>query len=147
MSPRFSDLPRFLSPLGPTRTGFAAVQKTLAALEADIRHRALPASLAVRAVAEEVEDHAGMTPRVVEKTGEIVARLRSLVAIELMVAAQALDLRSARLGAPMRKAYDMVRTAVPMLREDRVIGPDIERIAALIDAGSLVRAVDVPRIS
>jgi histidine ammonia-lyase len=139
MSPRFSDLPRFLSPLGPTRTGFATVQKTIAALEADIRHLALPASFAVRAVADGVEDHASMAPRVVEKAGEIALRLRWLVAIELMVAAQALDLRPVRLGPPMRRAYDLVRAAVPMLQEDRVTGPDIERIRALIDEGALVQ--------
>ena len=145
MSPRFSDLPRFLSPLGPTRTGFATVQKTIAALEADIRHLALPVSFAVRAVADGVEDHAAMAPRVVEKASEIVGRLRWLVAIELMVAAQALDLRPVRLGAPLRAAYDMLRAAVPMLREDRATGPDIERIYALVDQGSLVRAVQTPK--
>src|SRR5262249_5880535 len=48
MSPRFSDLPRFLSPRGATRTGFAAVQKTMAGLDAEIRHLALPVSLGVR---------------------------------------------------------------------------------------------------
>jgi histidine ammonia-lyase len=144
MSPRFSDLPRFLTPLGPTRTGFATVQKTIAALEADIRHLALPLSFAVRAVADGVEDHASMAPWVVEKASKIVERLRWLVAIELMVAAQAIDLRPARLGAPMRKAYDTVRTAVPMLREDRVIGPDIERVRTLIDQGALVQAVEAP---
>jgi histidine ammonia-lyase len=141
MSPRFSDLPRFLSPLGPTRAGFAAVQKTIAALDADIRHLALPASLAVYAVADGVEDHASMALQVVEKAAQIVRRVRLLAAIELMVAAQALDLRPVPLGAPMRSAYAAVRGVVSMLREDRVTGPDIERIASLIEDGSLIVAV------
>jgi histidine ammonia-lyase len=141
MSPRSSELPRFLSPLGPTRTGFATVQKTIAALDAEIRHLALPASLAVHAVADGVEDHAGMALRVVEKTAQIVGHMRLLAAIELMVAAQALDLRPAPLGAPMRGAYQAVRGVVAMLEEDRVTGPDIERIASLIADGSLMRAV------
>jgi histidine ammonia-lyase len=141
MSPRFSELPCFLSPLGPTRSGFAAMQKTIAALEAEIRHLALPASLAVHAVADGVEDHASMTLQVAEKAGQIVARVRLLAAVELMVAAQALDLRPAPLGASLRSAYEAVRGVVAILDEDRVTGPDIERIASLIEDGSLLRAV------
>ena len=41
----------------------------------------------------------------------------------------------------MRSAYAAVRGVVSMLREDRVTGPDIERIASLIEDGTLMRAV------
>ena len=41
----------------------------------------------------------------------------------------------------MRSAYAAVRGVVSMLREDRVTGPDIERIASLIEDGSLIVAV------
>jgi histidine ammonia-lyase len=137
LSPGFSDLPRFLTPRGGTRTGFATVQKTIAALDAEIRHCALPASLGVHAVADGVEDHASLLPQVVAKTAEIAERLHFLIAIELMVAAQALDLRPAPLGQALQKIYQTVRTAVPMLDEDRAVGPDIEKIAALVRAGSI----------
>jgi histidine ammonia-lyase len=135
LSPRFSELPRFLTPRGGTHTGFAAVQKTIAALEAEIRHRALPVSLGVRSVADGAEDHASLLPHVVAKTGEIVGHLHFLVAIELMIAAQALDLRPARLGPPLRAVYDAVRKVVPKLDEDRIIGTDIEKIATLVRTG------------
>jgi len=135
LSPRFSDLPRFLSPRGGTRTGFATVQKTIAALDAEIRHLAMPAVLGVRAVADGVEDHASLLPQIVAKTAEIAERLRFLVAIELMVSAQALDLRPAHLGPALRKVYEAVRSAVPKLDEDRAVGPDIERIAELVGVG------------
>jgi len=140
LSPRFSDLPRFLAPLGPPHTGFATVQKTGTALDAEIRHLALPASLGARVVADGVEDHAGMLPLVVKKTDEILKRLRWLVAIEFMVAAQALDLRPARLGATLSKVYDAIRAIVPKLDQDRIIGPDIERIAGLVESGDLLGA-------
>ena len=58
-----------------------------------------------------------------------------------MIAAQALDIRPVPLGATMRRAYETVRSVVPMLEEDRVTGPDIERIASLIEDGSLLRAI------
>jgi histidine ammonia-lyase len=142
LDPAFSGLPRFLSPLGPTRTGFASVQKTIAALEGEIRHLAQPASLGVMIAANGVEDHASMAPRVVTKTAEIVQRLRWLAAVELMVAAQAVDLRAAPLGPPLRQVYDVVRKRVPKLEEDRVVGPDIEAIAGLIEQGALTAPAD-----
>jgi histidine ammonia-lyase len=137
LDPVFSDLPRFLTPIGPTRTGFASVQKTVATLEAEIRHLAQPASLGVMIAANGVEDHASLAPRVVTKTAEMVQRLRWLAAIELMVAAQAIDLRGVALGAPMQHIHDAVRAKVPKLEEDRVLGPDIETIAELIGKGEL----------
>ena len=137
LDPGFSGLPRFLTPIGPTRSGFAAVQKTVAALEGEIRHLALPASLGVMAAANGVEDHASMAPHVVAKTAQIVQRLIRLAAIELMVAAQAVDLRSAPLGAPLRKIHEAVRVRVNKLEDDRALGPDIEAIARLIDEGAL----------
>ena len=54
-----------------------------------------------------------------------------------MVAAQALDLRPARLGPPLRAVYEAVRSVVLKLDEDRAIGPDIERIAALVRSGGV----------
>ncbi|CAO3411840.1 Histidine ammonia-lyase (EC 4.3.1.3) [Azospirillum largimobile] len=142
MSPAVSDLPRFLTPQGQSRTGFATVQKTIAALEAEIRHLALPASLGVLPVADGIEDHASMAPAVVAKTSEIVERLRWLTAIELTAAAQAVDLRGPLvLGAGTRAVHAFVRSLVAPLKEDRSQGPDFERLAQAIAAGKLQQAV------
>jgi len=48
------------------------VQKTVSALEAEIRHLALPLGAMTAPVADGVEDYAPMTPRIVEKTRDIV---------------------------------------------------------------------------
>ena len=61
--------------------------------------------------------------------------LRYLAAIEWLSAAQAADLRSvaaASMGRGARAAYEVLRRAVPMLAEDRPLGPDIETAAALL---------------
>jgi len=87
-------------------------------------------------MANGVEDHASMAPRVVTKTAEIVDRLRWLGAIELLVAAQAVDLRSVPLGPPMRQVCEAVRSRVSKLEEDRVLGPDIEVIAEQFATGA-----------
>jgi histidine ammonia-lyase len=136
MSPGFSDLPRFLTPLGQSRTGFATVQKTISAMEVEIRHRALPISFAPLPAADGVEDQASMAPSVVAKTADIVERLRYLAAIELIAAAQAVDLRA--VGRPMGRgaaaAQAFVRGLVEPLGEDRAQGGDFTRLAAAIEA-------------
>ncbi|MEC5317537.1 histidine ammonia-lyase [Brenneria populi subsp. brevivirga] len=134
MSPGMAELPRFLTPLGQSRAGFATVQKTISALEAEIRHLALPVSLSPLSVADGVEDQASMAPSVLAKTGAIVERLRYLVAIELIAASQAVELRGSahRLGTGAAQAYAFVREHVAPLSEDRAHGPDIKLLAGLI---------------
>ena len=136
MSAAMSDLPRFLTPLGLSRSGFAAVQKTISAMEAEIRHLALPVSLTPLAVADGIEDQASMAPSVLSKTEAIVERLRYLVAIELIAAAQAVELRgvTAELGRGAGETYAAVRRHVEPLGEDRAQGADFMVIAALIRA-------------
>jgi histidine ammonia-lyase len=142
MSPAHSGLPLSLSPGGAPSTGFATAQKTLTALAAEIRHLANPASLDFAPVAEGVEDHATMAPYAVRKLGEIVNRLRYVVAIELACAAQAVDLRGVvTLGKGPRAAWDAVRSVAPRLDEDRVLGPDLDRLYRRVADGTLTAAV------
>lgn len=134
MSAGMSDLPRFLTPLGQSRTGFATVQKTVSALEVEIRHLAAPVSLTPIPAADGVEDQASMAPSVLAKTEAIIERLRYLVAIELIASAQAVELRGVEneLGKGTREAYRQIREHVPPLAEDRAQGPDFDRIADFI---------------
>jgi len=78
-----------------------------------------------------------MAANVVARTADMIPLLRELIAIELLTAAQAIDLRPVAadaLGRGTRNAYDAVRAQVPMLDEDRPLGPDVEKVAAAIDA-------------
>ena len=138
MSPAFTDLPLQLTRHGPAHSGFATVQKTMTALWAGIRHAANPGSLDFLPVSERTEDHATMALGVAEKLGGSVEKARYLVAIELLIAAQAIDLRDLdrkRLGAGAQLAYERIRAAIPALDVDRPLGPDIDRIEARIRAG------------
>jgi histidine ammonia-lyase len=77
-----------------------------------------------------------MAAHVVAKTGAAVPLLRNLAAIELLTAAQAVDLRPTAvdtLGRGARQAYECVRARVPRLDEDRPLGPDVDTIAASLD--------------
>jgi histidine ammonia-lyase len=144
MSPAMSDLPRFLTRHGGSHAGFATSQKTASALEAEIRHLALPLGAMTLPVADGVEDYAPMTPRIVEKTHAISKRLTRLAAIELVVAAEAVDLRGEiGLGRGTQVAQDFVRGHVPRLDDDRPMGPEYEALALAIEVGELMRA-DAP---
>ena len=140
MSPSMTELPLQLTRHGPQESGFATVQKTLVALYNEIRLRANPGSLDFLPVSERIEDHAPMTLGVVEKLAEIVERVRYLLAIELLIAAQAVDLRglqSDALGAGARNLYRRVRAEVSVLDHDRPLGPEIDRLERLLRSGAL----------
>ena len=138
MSPALTGLPLQLTRHGPAHSGFATVQKTLTALWAEIRLRANPGSLDFMPVSEALEDHACMALGVAEKLGEMLERVHYLIAIELLIAAQAVDLRGldvATLGEGTRATFRKLRAIVPMLDEDRPLGPDIDCVQRAVVAG------------
>jgi histidine ammonia-lyase len=142
MMPEFSGLPALLSPKPGSCTGFATLQKTITCLNAEVRRAANPASLDYLPVANGQEDHATMAFQVVVKTATMVTHLRYLVALELLVAAQAVDLRGRpRLGRGTRAAYEMVRSLVAPLEDDRVIAPDVEAVHGVITSGEFLHSV------
>jgi histidine ammonia-lyase len=132
MNPNLSGLPKYLSPVGGASTGFNSLQKPAAALHAEIRLKAQPASLDALPVSDTVEDHAPQTPLTIRKLAEQIELLRMLVAIEALVSAQAVDLRSHRLAPATRDLHAAIRARVPMLTTDRETGPDASRVADLI---------------
>jgi histidine ammonia-lyase len=136
MSAAMSGLPRFLTAHGGSHSGFSAVQKTAASLEAEIRRLAQPVMLFAGPVADGIEDVASMAPRCVAKTTQALRLMSLLLALEMMVAAQALDLRGEPIGAPaLVDIKSKVRAVIPMLDDDRPTGPDIEALARQLREG------------
>jgi len=142
LAPVTSDLPLQLTRHSPQQSGFATVQKTLTALQNDIRHLANPACLDFLPVSAGIEDHSPMALKCVTKLSEMRERLVYLAAIEALIGAQAVDLRAPEirttLGQGARRMYEGVRERVPFLDDDRPLGPDFERVAAwllVMDAG------------
>lgn len=138
MSPAASGLPLQLTRHGPAHSGFATLQKTLTALWSEIRLRANPGSLDFLPVSEGIEDHAAMALGCVEKLAGMLERVRYAIAIELLAAAQAIDLREltgSRLGLHTRSVHAQIRRIVPVLDVDRPLGPDVDAIVAGLDAG------------
>ena len=150
-NPALSGLPKYLSPVGGASVGYNAMQKTAAALHAEIRLKATPASLDAVVVSDSVEDHATHALLCVRKLDEQLNLMRHLVAVEALVAAQAVDLRgSVRLGAGAQQVFDAVRSVVPPLQADRPCGPDAMAVQAALFAPGLqlsLRAVVADRMA
>ncbi len=78
-------------------------------------------------------------------TLEIIENVRHVLAIELLTAAQAIDLRqdgANRLGLGTAIAHLKIREEVEFLEIDRALAPDIEALAQLIGSGAVIGAVE-----
>ena len=135
---RKTDLAESLSPAGGLQIGVAGLGLPLMQLHAELRHLALPAALDSPPVADGIEDHSSHALLAVRKLARVVDRLARIVAIELTVAAQAVELRGGELGAPaMRELYGRTRATVAFVEQDRPLGGEVERLACRVAAGEL----------
>lgn len=124
-------------------SGFMLAQYTGAALVAENRILAAPASIHAVPVCANSEDHVSMAPLASRKAAEVADNVTTIVAVELLLAAQGLDFCGPeRAGRGSRAAHAAVRAAVAHWDRDRWLAPDIERAATLVRAGDLVRAVE-----
>ena len=139
----FSGLPTGLADHDGATGGLRPLGRWMAARAAEARFLANPASLDYRGqLAEGIEDHASMAPLSVRKTSELVSVCHRMVALELIVAAQAVDLgERAPLGRGTRHAYDTVRECVPRLVDETEWAADIDRLVDLVAEGELTDRV------
>jgi histidine ammonia-lyase len=141
MNPHLSGLPKYLSPVGGASAGLLPLQKTVASLLGEIRLHAQPASLDAISVSEMVEDVAPQTPLAARKLTTQIDLLQWLIAIEALVATQAVDLRKPESLGPVAKVlHTAIRAVIPPLHEDRACGPDVATARDAINS-SEVRAV------
>ena len=138
-----SGLPSFLVERGGVNSGFMIVQYTAAALVSENKVLAHPAGVDSIPSSANQEDHVSMGTIAARKAREILGNVRRVLAIELMCACQAIDLRGDKgMGAGTRAVYERVRREIPFLTEDRPLYDDINRSEALIVDGSLVAAAE-----
>jgi histidine ammonia-lyase len=112
------------------------------ALAAEARLLAQPVSYEVVSTthAEGIEDRITMAPLAARRLSEMVELGERVVAIELVIAAQAVDLRRpAALGAGTRRAHELIRERIPFMGEGDPVPADLEPVRELIRAGLLGR--------
>jgi len=123
-------------------SGLLIAQYSAAALVAELRARAVPASLQSIPTCPG-EDHVSMSALAARHARFAVDRARTVIAIEVLCACQAIDLAGIELSAPLAALHARVRDRVPVLVEDRVLADDIAgTLAALAeDPASRLRVV------
>jgi len=124
-------------------SGFMSSQFTAAALASENKAIAHPASVDSIPTSANFEDFVSMGPAAARKASEILTNVQYILAIELLCAAQGIDLRGPKtLGRGSGKAYELLREKVSVLKEDRAIYKDIEQSVELIRSGSILSYVE-----
>lgn len=134
VNPLVSGLPAFLAAGSGVCSGFMIIQYTAAALVAENRRLAAPASLdggITSALQEDILTHA--TPAA-DKALAILDNLQTVLAIEVAAAAQAYDQQpgSAAKAARTARLYDLVRREVPFYQDDQPLNALVGRVRGLI---------------
>ena len=161
-------LPPFLAPASGLNSGMMILQYTAAALASENKVLVHPASADSIPTSANQEDHVSMGPIAGRHALDVLANVARIIAIELLVGAQALDLRLATLatagvgatlatagGAPgaialpapgrgVVEAHRRIRSVVEPILVDREMGADIAAVLALVRGGELANLVDAP---
>ncbi len=150
LDPALSGLPAFLTPHPGLNSGFMIAQVTAAALAAENKQRAHPASIDSIPTSANQEDHVSMAANGARRLTEMSDNLRAIIAIELLVAAQACDFHRPLTSSPALEAVRAaLRQEVSALAEDRYLHPDIAAAVDFVRTGALVDAagaIDLPSV-
>ncbi|WP_085833071.1 histidine ammonia-lyase [Clostridium merdae] len=143
VNPALSGLPAFLTKDGGVNSGFMIVQYSAAALVSENKVLAHPASVDSIPSSANQEDHVSMGTIAARKARDILSNARRVLAMELMCACQAIDMRGDKgMGAGTKPAYETVRALVSKLEEDRPLYEDINLCESTIIDGSLIANVE-----
>jgi histidine ammonia-lyase len=138
----WSGLPTGLAPDGDTaHAGLTYLSLAAQSLAVEARLLAAPVSFELTSTshAEGIEDRTTMAPLAARRLAEMVELGSTVVAIELAVGAQAVELRGQRAGAGTARAVAAVRRHVPFLSMDVQV-PDVRGLAGAVRAGEITRA-------
>jgi histidine ammonia-lyase len=129
-------LPAFLVREGGLHSGLMMIHVTAAALVSEGKANAFPASVDSIPTSAGKEDHVSMGPLAARKMARNVELLETVLAIEFLAAAQALDLRRPLRSSPvLEDAHARLRGKVPFWSEDRAAAPAIEGARSVLSAG------------
>ena len=135
--PNLSQLPAFLTPEPGLNSGFMLPQIAAAALASENQHLAHPAGIDSRPTSANQEDHVSMATHAARRLLEMTDNAAHIIAIELLAAAQGIELRRPlQSSAPLEAALAKVREHAAFLTEDRPLAAEIATLAGQILAGA-----------
>ena len=144
----YSGLVPYLAPSPGVQSGYMIAQYTAAACCNEIIGLAMPASVANISTSAGIEDYNSFGPRAAAKAERALLLARQVVSIELLCAAQGLEMhRPLRSGAAIEALHAVIRQDIPSLEQDRAVTPDIEAIEALLCSPSALGTTTPPLFS
>jgi histidine ammonia-lyase len=135
-----SGLPPFLVKDGGVNSGFMIAHVTAAALASENKSLAHPASVDSLPTSANQEDHVSMATFAARRLSSMSRNTATILAIELLAAAQGIELRAPHLTSPaLQFVVALIRAHVPHYDLDRYFAPDIESIQALVENGAVAQ--------
>ncbi len=142
-------LPAFLTNHPGVNSGMMILQYTAASMVSENKVLAHPASVDSIPSSANQEDHVSMGMTATRKARLIVENTLSVLALEMLAAAQAIDLRDGEPSPPHRKLQELIREETPFLDGDRELRLDVSRMNDLIRSGDITKLIsrEVPGFS
>lgn len=144
VNPALSEgLPAFLVKAGGLNSGYMIVQYAAAALVSENKTLAHPASVDSIPSSANQEDHVSMGTIASRHARDILNNSRKVIAMEILCACQAIDLRGNKgLGKGTAAAYEIIRENISMLEKDRIMHVDIEKAEDILKEGTIIEEVE-----
>jgi len=140
VNPALSELPAFLVKEGGLNSGLMLAQVTAAALVSENKALSHPASVDSIPTSGNKEDHVSMGTIAARKALEVVDNVKTILAIELLAATQALEfLKPLKPAKPLIPIVEKIREHIPPWEQDRYLADDIAKMTELIRDSSIKR--------
>jgi len=134
VNPHMSHLPAFLTEKEGLCSGYMAAQYLTASLVNECKLLANPSCTDSIPGNVGIEDHVSMGMTSARKLSKIVKHVSVILATEMVIACQAIDLRKCSpLGKGTREVYELVRETIPILTGDRVIADDVYKAVEVVE--------------
>jgi histidine ammonia-lyase len=144
IDPTLSGVPAFLTPKPGLNSGFMVPQVTAAALVAENKQRAFPASVDSIPTSANQEDHVSMAAHGARRLLPMVENAVAVIGIELLAAAQGCDFHTPLKSSPaLERVRAVLREQVTHLEDDRHFYPDLQRAIALVRDGTIAASAAV----
>ena len=138
LNPALSELPAFLVEEGGINSGLMMAQVTAASLVSENKIHAHPASVDSIPTSADKEDHVSMSPIAARKFARVVENLERVLAIEILVAFQAMEfLRPLESSPPLEAIRRAFRRGVAAWRRDRQLSADLEAARLFLDGAAV----------
>jgi histidine ammonia-lyase len=142
LTSNLSELPPFLTTDSGLNNGYMIAQYTAAALVAENKILCHPASVDSIPTSGDQEDHVSLGMTAALKLEDVLRNAQTVLGIEAVCAAQAIDLLAPlEPGAGTKAGYEVVRRLTPMLGRDRYLAPELEAAGRAVAAGEFAAIV------